>query len=229
MVGGDTWRANSETGFKGRLFILRHLLPFCSSFSWVCMDKNLLPSPPSILWIVLAMIALIALPGCAAPATALAQLPTALSSESPVLPSTGDPTPTSGNESQEEQIENYIVQEVAGSETEHRYIVRVSANDLRAPLPTTSEAIQKCWLYQEGTLHDCLADDFLNSFGQEGTGAGGYSYIIFSIVKMDPESGKATVRVDEVAGPRASKGLLYTLIRVNDRWQTESSKLLWTG
>jgi hypothetical protein len=74
-----------------------------------------------------------------------------------------------------------------------------------------------------------VADDFVNSFGQEGTGDWGYSYVIFSIINLDPVSGKATVRLDELAGPRAGKGLLYTLVQVDGNWETESSKLLWSG
>jgi hypothetical protein len=170
------------------------------------------------------------LSSCTVQAPAAAEPPTIfLTEEVPAYPP-ADVNPTSpGNDSQEAQIENYMVQEIAGSEAEHRYIVRVSAHDLRAPLPTTKDAIQKCWLYLNGSLSDCTADDFVNSFGQEGTGAWDYSYVIFSIVNIDPVSGKATVRMDELAGPGAGKGLLYTLVQVDGKWETESSKRLWSG
>jgi hypothetical protein len=194
------------------------------------MDKNCSFPLHTIPWIALGMFCLFHLAGCRQPANTMAGIPMATSTELPAHSTEGvKPTPVSGNESQETQIESYIVQEIAGEETEHRYIVRVSANNLRAPLPMTKEVIQKCWLYQDGTLQECLADDFVNSVSQEGTGAWKYSYVIFSIVDMDAEAGRATVRMDELAGPQARKGLLYTLVQVEGKWQTESSKLLWSG
>jgi hypothetical protein len=189
------------------------------------------PSPLcSILWIALEMSAILFLAGCTKQSTAVVKTPGALLAESPT-PASIDvrPAPTAGNESQETQIEDFVVREIAGSETEHRYIIRVNSNNLRAPLPMTKDVIQKCWLYQEGALRDCSADDFINSVSREGSDAWNYSYVIFSIVSVDPESGKATVRMDELAGPMARKGLLYALVQVNGSWQTESSRLLWSS
>jgi hypothetical protein len=194
------------------------------------VDKNRSHPLYSFLLIAFEIAALLYFAGCAGNSTAAVENIGTRPTEGPATRAKGaGPTPTERNENQETQVEDFVVREIAGSETEHRYIIQVNSNNLRAPLPMTKDVIQKCWLYQDGALRDCPADDFIDSVSREETGAWDYSYVIFSIVNVDPTSGKATVRVDELAGPMARKGLLYSLVQVNGSWQTESSKLLWSS
>ncbi len=137
------------------------------------------------------------------------------------------PTGESGN--QDDQLETYIVSQLAGGEKQHRYVILVTTKDPMAPLPMAQEVIKKCWLYKDDLLNNCLAENFLNSVDGEKGIPWNYSYVIISVISENSEFSQATVRLDEISGPSATKGLLYKLIKVNGDWQIESRKIIWLG
>ena len=138
-------------------------------------------------------------------------------------------TPGSENEVQKQQLENYIVDALAGNERQHRYVIAVNTQAVRAPLPITKEVIQSCWLYQNNVLQNCLPDDFVRSINSESGGPWNYSYAIFSIIAVNDDYSQATVRLDEISGPGRSQGILYILTRGDKGWESNSRKILWAS